>query len=1046
MKVLFLLDFIRIDHYDDNGHWKYLQTQNGKTFKQVIESTTSLRREGQRKDYVFDYVYNQIPQPIYNNYGKVIKYEDVKITEAKPFMEELKTRIEEIKPDIIVPTGKLGIKMLLNVTKLGSVRGVPKKVYIGEVSTWVLPTYSIEYTNVNKNSERQVLADMDILERYVQNGEEVFKPKEVKYEFVDNIERVREIFTKEVKQDENDGVDITAWDLETNSLRPDLEGSKALVASLSWKNGQGVTIPLYKSDFEWANGQQDIDEVLSLMKEWLANKEDVKVGHNIGYDENFLMSTENIQEYENVEDTKVGWYLAVSQEASESLRLTNLAYEATDMGGYDEPLENFKVWFIMKLLKALDKEMKEIQKENKKIAKKEYNIKANDYKVWIKENIDFTKDLEDQYTNLKLNPEVITEEHINQNVLEESEEYMNLSDKGKAYTLETAISLINKFREQKNVINEVDGGKFSYDWFPIELMHPYASGDVDVCRRIYCEVTRKLEKQDRPKAIRLLKEDYPRLTRTLARIQSNGFHMDKEYMKKNDEAYREEMEKTHKEMRKHWAVVEFEEIRYNLFEKGLEEFENKAPKDRDKELADYRTKFKDGEWKFSPSSGEHKGEILYDILGISLPYDKQYVKDKPFNANIPESELTWKDYRTNKDAIDYALEKEENESTKELLELMQYYATLQTKRTGFTYKLPRIINKETSNLHPGYNITGTETSRLSSSNPNIQQMPAHTSDVDKFDYKHPIKSSFISRHKDGVILQFDYSALEMRIMGAYTHDEHMLQAFLDGEDFHKSTASIVYGKPISEVTTEERKATKAVNFGIAYGQSSATLANNLGISKEEGEEIFNKYYATKPKVKDSIDYVHNFVQENGYVETMSGHRRFLADAQSMDKKKRSEALRQSYNTVIQGSGSYLTNMALTYIDDYIQGRNMKSSIVATVHDSIVLDCPPEEVSIMYKVVKTIMENLPFDFLKVEYKGENIQYPIASDAEIGFNYNDAVGYDEEEVKEFKTLKGYINYHLSLQKLKDYFESKKITEEQYQEAIKQVEEQKYLYQEI
>ena len=99
MKVLFLLDFIRIDHYDNNGHWKYLQTQNGKTFKQVIESTTSLRREGQRKDYVFDYVYNQIPQPIYNNYGKVIKYEDVKLTEAKPFMEELKTRIEEIKPD-----------------------------------------------------------------------------------------------------------------------------------------------------------------------------------------------------------------------------------------------------------------------------------------------------------------------------------------------------------------------------------------------------------------------------------------------------------------------------------------------------------------------------------------------------------------------------------------------------------------------------------------------------------------------------------------------------------------------------------------------------------------------------------------------------------------------------------------------------------------------------------------------------------------------------------------------------------------------------------
>lgn len=819
MKVLFLLDFIRIDHYDNNGHWKYLQTQNGKTFKQVIESTTSLRREGQRKDYVFDYVYNQIPQPIYNNYGKVIKYEDVKLTEAKPFMEELKTRIQEIKPDIIVPTGKLGIKMLLNVIKLGSVRGVPKKVDIGEVSTWVLPTYSIEYTNVNKNSERQVLADMDILERYVQNGEEVFKPKEVKYEFVDNIERVREIFTKEVKQDENDGVDITAWDLETNSLRPDLEGSKALVASLSWKNGQGVTIPLYKSDFEWANGQQDIDEVLSLMKEWLANKQDVKVLHNGRYDINFLMTTEGFTDFESNEDTKVGWYLAVSQEASESLRLTNLAYEATDMGGYDEPLENFKVWFITKLLKELDKEMKEIQKENKKIAKKEYDVKANEYKKWIEENIDFTKDLEEQYTNLKLNPEVVTKEHINQNVLEESEEYMNLSDKGKEYTLETAISLINKFREQKNVINEVDGGKFSYDWFPVELMHPYASGDVDVCRRIYCEVLRKLEKQGRPKVLGLLKEDYPRLTRTLARIQSNGFHTDLDYMEENDKAYREEMEKTHDEMRKHWAVLEFEEVRYNLFEKGLEEFENKPPKDRDKELAEYRTKFKDGGWKFSPSSGEHKGEILYDILGLHLPYDKQYVKDKPFNANIPESELSWSDYKTDKNALNYILgELDINEDTKEFVELLQYYASLQTKRNSFTKKLPKIVNPQTGNVHGNFNETGTASSRLSSNNPNLQNQPAHTNNVNDFDYWHPIKRSYTSRFKDGIYLMADYSSLEMRVIGLYTKDENMLESFLNGEDIHKATASIMYKKPVDEVTKEERQASKAVNFGLAYGR------------------------------------------------------------------------------------------------------------------------------------------------------------------------------------------------------------------------------------
>lgn len=1050
MKVLFLLDYIRLDHYNDKGQWVYLQTQNGSTFKKLIETTTPLVRDRSRKDYVFDYVYNQVPQPIYNNYGKVIKYEDVKITEAKPYMEELRERIEALNPDIIIPTGKLGIKMLLNVTKLGSVRGVPQKIEIKDISTWVLPTYSIEYTNVNKNSERQVLADMEILNRYLEQGEETFKPKEVNYEFVDTIERVREIFNYEIKNDNNDGVDITAWDLETNSLRPDMEGSKALVASLSWKNGQGVTIPLYKADFQWENGQQDIDEILGLMKEWLANKEDIKVLHNGRFDIKFLMGTEGFKNFESNEDTIVGWYLAVTQETADSLRLSNLAYEATDMGGYDKPLEDFKVWFLTKLIRYFSDQIKEIQKENKKIAKQEYNIKATEYKKWIEEKIDFNKDLGEQFTSLKLIPEVITENIENEDsfkeITEESEEYKNLSESGKKYTINTATNLINKYREHTKVINDIDGGNFNYDWFPIELMHPYASGDTDVCRRVYCEVINKLEKQDRPKAIRLLREDYPRLTRTLARLEHNGFHLDMDYMLKNDEAYINEMDKTQDRMREHWAVKEFEEARYNLYEAGLEEFETKKPADRDKELAAYRTKFKDGGWKFSPSSGEHKGEILYNILGIKLPYDKQYIKEKPFNSNTKEEELTWKDYKTDKESLKKAITLISNEEVKDLLELLQYYATLQTKRNSFTKKLPKIANPVNNILHPGYNIVGTETSRLSSSNPNIQQVPSHTSDVNKFDYTHPIKRSFTSRFKDGIILQFDYSALEMRIMGVYTKDEKMLEAFLDGEDFHKATASIVYGKPISDVTAEERQSTKAVNFGIAYGKSSASLADDLGISKQEGEDIFNKYYSTKPKVKESIDYVQGFVQEYGYVETLSGHRRFLADAQSADKRKRSEALRQSYNTVIQGSGAYLTNMALTYIDDFIETRNMKSKLVATVHDSIVLDCPQEEVKTMAKVVKIIMDNLPFDFLKVEHNGEIIQYPIDSDAEIGFNYNDAVGYDEKEIDTFNSLQGYIKYGLDLAKVKDYYESKKLTEEQYQQAKEQVESQKELYQNI
>lgn len=329
---------------------------------------------------------------------------------------------------------------------------------------------------------------------------------------------------------------------------------------------------------------------------------------------------------------------------------------------------------------------------------------------------------------------------------------------------------------------------------------------------------------------------------------------------------------------------------------------------------------------------------------------------------------------------------------------------------------------------------------------NMQNIPAHTSNVSKFDYWHPIKTSFVSRYEDGLIVQFDYSAIELRVTGLVTQDREMLEIFLADGDLHTNTASMMYNKPESEITQEERQGAKKISFGLLYGETPHSFSAKNNMTVEEADELFTKYFNNKPSIKDAIESTQEFVQEYGYVESLHGHQRFLADAQSMDKKKRNEALRQSFNAKIQGLAGFFTNMALTYIDDFIQTRNMRSKLVATVHDSIVLDCPPEEVETITKVVKVIMENLPFDFLKIDYNGETIQYPIVADAEIGFNYNDAVEYDKEEVKEFNSYKGYIKYNLTKNRVNDYFESKKINEEQYKEAIKQVEEQKHLYQEI
>lgn len=1061
MKVLILFDHIREEHFsvskDGSVKSNVLNTPNGKTLKKLLDKCSNLKRDKSNRDFDIDFLYNAVPTPIRNDYGKIIKYQDIKQAEVKPYYERMNNLIIDNAYDMIIPLGKLGVKYLLNVSAISKVRGVPSKVTIeSEASShdvWVLPTYSIEYTNVNKNSERHVVSDLQTVGKFVEQGEEAFKPKEVTYELVDTIERVREIFSKEVKNDNYDGVDITAWDLETNSLKPDKEGSKPLVLSLSWRNGQGVTIPLYKSDFNWKNGQDDIDEVLELFKNWLASKEDIKVGHNIKYDIKFLMSTEGFRDFEENRDTKVGWYLAVTQEVKESLRLSDLAYEVTDVGGYDKPLEDFKLWFVTKLLRFFSDKIKEIQKENKKVAKKEYDIKAPEYKEWLDsklEEITDESELENKYTQLGLKPEVVNMNYTMEDdfkvIAEQSPEYMGLSNEAKSYTLTTAIDLINKYRDAKDVVNDIDGGNFNYDWFPIELMHPYASGDTDVCRRIHCDVVKKLEEQDRPKSMHLLEVNYPRLTKSLARIESNGLYCDLDYMKENDGSYESEMAKNHATMREHWAVKEFEEYQYNLYQMALEEHEKK-PKDRDKDIHQYRDKFKDGKWMFSPSSGDHKGRVIYDILGIQLPYDKEYVKDKPFNANVKEADLTWQDYKTDKKSIGYALDNLDlKDDVKELLELLKYHASMQTKRNSFTKKLPNMINKQKRTLHGSFSETGTETSRLSSSNPNLQNLPSHTSDVNKFDYKHPIKRSFVSRFENGVLLGADYSALEMRIIGLFTKDPDMLQSFLNGEDIHKATASIVYNKSVEEVTKEERQATKAVNFGLAFGESPFSFAGKNNMSVEEAEDIFEKYFQTKPSVKTSIDNVHEFVQQYGYVDTMHGHRRFIRSAQSAEKKIRNEGLRQSFNTIIQGSGSFLTNMSLTYLDDFIQSRNLKSKVIATVHDSILIDCPPEEAKLMAKVTIHVMENLPFDFLKAEIGGKEVQYPIKADMEIGLNYNDMVDYDEEEIETFNSYQGYIKYMMNLQILEDYVESGKLTDEQFEKATNVVKGEKSIYQEI
>lgn len=273
----------------------------------------------------------------------------------------------------------------------------------------------------------------------------------------------------------------------------------------------------------------------------------------------------------------------------------------------------------------------------------------------------------------------------------------------------------------------------------------------------------------------------------------------------------------------------------------------------------------------------------------------------------------------------------------------------------------------------------------------------------------------------------------------------MTQAFLDGKDIHKETASLVFGVPIDEVTDDMRSSAKSTTFGIAYGETPYSYFSKHGMTLEEAEKLFEAYFRNKPRIKQFIDETHEFVKAHGYVECLHGFRRNLRDVYSQDKSRVNAALRQSVNTRIQGSGAYLTNSSLVYINKFIEKHNLRSKIIITVHDSIVIDCPPEEVHLMAKVAKYVMENLPIDWLYIDWEGKKLRYPIKADCEIGITYNDMVDYDMDEINTFKTIKNYCKYKLDLKKIKNYKESKVISEEKYEELKRAIESKKEVYQE-
>ena len=329
---------------------------------------------------------------------------------------------------------------------------------------------------------------------------------------------------------------------------------------------------------------------------------------------------------------------------------------------------------------------------------------------------------------------------------------------------------------------------------------------------------------------------------------------------------------------------------------------------------------------FNINSPKQLGEILFEKM--------QLIKN-------PKKTKTGQ-YATGEEILS-ALENE-HEIARKILD----YRELQKLKSTYVDALPTMINPRTGHIHTSYNQAVAATGRLSSNNPNLQNIPIRTA------RGREIRRAFIPRNSDYRILSADYSQIELRIMAAFSGDSTMIEAFNQGQDIHASTASKVFKVPLEEVTSEMRRKAKMVNFGIIYGISAFGLGQRLGISRTEAAEIIKAYFEQFPAVKAYMDKVVNDAREKQYVETILGRRRYLPDINSRNQTNRGFAERNAINAPIQGSAADMIKVAMIQIHDFIRNENLKSRMILQVHDELVFDAHKDEIAYLSEKVDQLM--------------------------------------------------------------------------------------------
>ena len=443
---------------------------------------------------------------------------------------------------------------------------------------------------------------------------------------------------------------------------------------------------------------------------------------------------------------------------------------------------------------------------------------------------------------------------------------------------------------------------------PAQFVYEYACEDADITFRLY-EIL-KDELQEHGMADLFYNLEMP-VMYVLMRMEQRGVKVDRDLLKQLSDQ----------------LAQKIAELEKSIFEKAGEAFNLNSP--------------------------QQLGVILFDKLQIH----KELGLRKPSRTKTGQ-------YSTSEKTLERYL------AHPVVSAIMEYRKLVKLKNT-YIDALPKLIHPKTGKIHTSYNQTVTATGRLSSSNPNLQNIPIRT------DLGKEIRKAFIPSKENYLILSADYSQIELRIMAHLSGDETMIENFKKNKDIHAATAALIFNIPVQEVTPEHRRKAKEINFGIIYGMTPYGLASRLGISKEEAQEFIADYFATYPKVGEFMQKMIAFARKHHYVETMMHRRRYLPEILNSNQNIREFAERTAINTPIQGSAADLIKKAMIDVQNYIESQAVPAGMLLQVHDELVFEVESSVAEEFALKVKDLMEH-----------AADLRVPLVVDWGLGKNWLEA----------------------------------------------------------